>query len=269
MLENNGLEYEVCGDGEAVLLIHGSHVAGSFLALTREAALAEPFRLIRYHRRGFAGSAPLPASFSIEDQASDARSLLTHLGVERAHVIGHSYGGVTALQLALDAPGLIHSLTLLEPALLMVPSAQALWDAIASAAQLHHSGDTAGAVDRFLSAVGGANWRSLAESTVPGAPEQAERDGATFFDVEVPALQNWVFDADCAARISQPVMYVIGTESGQIFEEGLKLVRSWFPETREARVPGVNHLLQMQKPGLVAQGISEFLLTQSPAVSSR
>jgi len=52
-MENaKGLEYEVRGAGEPVLLIHGSHVAHAFLPLMVEPALADRFRLVRYHRRG-------------------------------------------------------------------------------------------------------------------------------------------------------------------------------------------------------------------------
>ena len=92
----------------------------------REPALAR-YRLIRYHRRGYAGSSkPEPgASVSIGKQAADAVALLRHLRIERAHIVGHSYGGVIALQLALDAPQVVHSLTLLEPARVgFVPSGQ-------------------------------------------------------------------------------------------------------------------------------------------------
>src|SRR5262249_5218959 len=106
-----GEEYESRGGGEAVLLIHGSHIAGAFLPLMNEPSLAN-YRLIRYHRRGFAGSTKHEGPFSIKDQAADALALLQHLGVERAHIVGHSYGGLIALQLALDPPELVHSLVL-------------------------------------------------------------------------------------------------------------------------------------------------------------
>jgi pimeloyl-ACP methyl ester carboxylesterase len=110
-----GLAYEIHGEGQPVLLIHGSHVADSFLPLARETALADRHQLIRYHRRGFAGSAPHTGPFSIEAQAQDALALLEALGVAHAHVIGHSYGAVTALQLTCEAPSVVHSLVLLEP----------------------------------------------------------------------------------------------------------------------------------------------------------
>ena len=117
------LEYETRGEGDTVLLIHGSHIAGSFLPIMTEAGLAN-YRLIRYHRRGFAGSVPHGGAFSIEQQAADALAVLRHLSVSRAHVVGHSYGGTTALQLALQAPDIAGTLVLLEPALLMVRSAE-------------------------------------------------------------------------------------------------------------------------------------------------
>src|SRR5687768_6545294 len=98
------LEYELRGHGDPVLLIHGSHIARSFLALCGQRALTERYTLIRYHRRGHLGSTPPLGPVSVADQAADARGLLDHLGVGRAHVVGHSSGGSIALQFAADHP---------------------------------------------------------------------------------------------------------------------------------------------------------------------
>jgi 3-oxoadipate enol-lactonase len=259
MLEAEGLEYETNGDGEAVLLIHGSHVADAFLPLTRESALADPYRLIRYHRRGFAGSGPVPDAFSIEQQAQDALALMTQLGVKRTHVIGHSYGGAIAVQLAIDAPRLVHSLVVLEPAILAGDAAAAFIEEAASMVAAYRSGDAAKAVDLFLSIVGGPDWKIEVAKAVPGGPEQAEKDAATFFEVEFPALEKWVFDGDRASRVSQPVLFVIGSESGPLFEAGKQHFQSLVPHTEEAVVPGVNHLMQMRDSKLVAAPIAAFL----------
>jgi pimeloyl-ACP methyl ester carboxylesterase len=45
---------------------------------------------------------------SIVQQAAHLRALLRHLDIARAHLVGHSSGGNIALQLALDAPTLVH-----------------------------------------------------------------------------------------------------------------------------------------------------------------
>lgn len=254
------LEYEIRGRGEPVLLIHGSHIAGAFLPLMNEPSLAN-YRLIRYHRRGFAQSTKHEGPFSIEDQAANALGLLRHLGVERAHIVGHSYGGVTALQLALDAPEVVHSLVLLEPALVrMVPSgADFAQQAMAPAMKQYQEGDRVGAVDAFMQIVVGPEWRAEVTRLVPGGPEQAVRDARTFFEVEVPALSEWEFDEEKAQKISQPILYVLGSESGAVFEEGRNLVHSWFPRTEDFVVQGVTHGLQMEDPRTVAKGTAAFL----------
>ena len=83
---------------------------------------------------------------------------------------------------------------------MMVPSATAFFEAIAPAMERDSSGDTAGAVDAFLRVVAGPEWRTDVARHVPGGPEQADRDGATFFGVEIPALEKWVFDRARATR---------------------------------------------------------------------
>ena len=127
------LEYEIAGEGEPVLLIHGSHIGGSFIPLMAQTALTGEYKLIRYHRRGFLGSSPAEEPMSIKDQAADARALLKYLNMRPAHMVAHSYGGPIALQLAHDAPEYVHSLALLEPAVLSVPRGKMVHDLVAVA----------------------------------------------------------------------------------------------------------------------------------------
>jgi pimeloyl-ACP methyl ester carboxylesterase len=122
-IDGRELAYEVGGAGEPVVLVHGSHIADAFAPLLAEPLLTDRYQLILYHRRGFADSTHPEGPLSIMQQAADCRALMQYLGVPCAHIVGHSYGGAIALQLALDAPVAVHSLALLEPALLMVPSA--------------------------------------------------------------------------------------------------------------------------------------------------
>src|SRR5215813_14649118 len=99
-LVTNGvkLEYEIRGVGKPVALIHLSLCADSFATLMDQPALAG-YQLIRYHRRGYAGSSQTAGPVAIANQAADLAGLLDSLGVRRAHIVGHSYGGLVALQL--------------------------------------------------------------------------------------------------------------------------------------------------------------------------
>ena len=162
------LEFEVTGAGEPVLLIHGAFIAEAYAPLCAEPALNSRYRLVRYHRRGYAGSSPVRAPFSLAEQAADCRALLRHLGIERAHVVGHSSGGVIALQLALDAPEVVHSLILLEPGLLDVPSGALLAEAFGPVLEQYGAGDKEGAADSFLRWAIGPDYRALARSADPG-----------------------------------------------------------------------------------------------------
>jgi len=260
-LDGGEFELEIRGTGEPVVLVHGSHIADAFAPLVLEPALLERYRLVCYHRRGFAGS-PQPAGpLSIAQQAADCRALMGSLGIKRAHLVGHSYGGVIALQLALDAAEAVHSLALLEPALLRVPSGPQLMERQEPARQRYAAGDKAGAVDAFLQAVCGAGYRAVLDRTVPGGFAQAASDADTFFRIEMPALQEWSFTPEAAGHITQPVLAVVGADSDTVwpgFGEGHRLLREWLPQAEPLVVPGATHALQIQNPRGVAEGRAAF-----------
>src|SRR5436190_8247503 len=191
------LEYEIRGDGEPVVLVHAGVYGGWFKPLMEEPALIGRFRVIRYHRAGYAGSSRVAGPVSIADHASHLRALMRHLGIERAHIAGHSSSGNIALQLALDAPQTVQSLALLEPALLAVPSGpQVAREVLAPALQRYGAGDKAGAVETFLQGVAGPDCRAVLEKVLPGAFEEAVADADTFFGQELPALRQWSFSRE-------------------------------------------------------------------------
>jgi pimeloyl-ACP methyl ester carboxylesterase len=265
------LEYEVAGVGEPVVFIPASLLADGFQPLLAEPPLAGHYRLIRYHRRSIAGGTPAQEPVSVADQAGDAAALLAHLGVKRAHVVGHSYGGLIALQLALDRPDIVASLCLLEPNLLAVPSAAAFNAEVRPAFAAYRAGDAADAVARFLAVVSGLPWEEyvqLIEQRVPGGVGQAIADADTFFTVEVPALAGWGFSADSATGIGCPVLSVQGAATHAFFRDGRLLLRRWFPNLEYADVPDGGHLLPLENPGGVAAALAEYF-ARHPIVAAK
>ncbi len=255
------LEYEVRGAGEPVMLVHGSHIADAFVPLLAEPVLTERYRLVMPHRRGFAGSTHPDSPLSIAQQAADCRALMRHLGVPCAHVVGHSYGGAIALQLALDAPDVVHSLALLEPALLIVPSAPQFLEAMGPVLQMYDADNKTGAVDGFLQAVMGPQYRNVLDRVLPGAFAQAVADADTFFRIELPALQQWRFTQADAGRITQPVLAVLGADSETLWPgwaEVHQLVQDWLPHTETFVLPGATHALQIMNPWGMAEELASF-----------
>ena len=254
------LEYEVRGSGEPILLI-APVLADGFLPFLAEPALAERYRLILYHKRGWLGSTHTPPPVSIADHVLDALALLEHLGVRRAHVAGHSSGGSIALQMALDRPEVVQTLVLLEPSLLSVPGAGALLDEVRPALEAHAAGDPERALAIFMTAVSGLDWetcRAVVDQRIPGAMAAALEDADTLFTVELPALMRWSFDPRSGPRVA-PTLSVVGTETRPLWLEIAELLRSSLPSIEECRIEGSGHLLHIQRPGPVARGIAGFL----------
>src|SRR5919107_4405572 len=76
-LDGAELEYEVSGRGEPVVFIHGAFIADTFRPLLSEPSLRGHYRLILYHRRGYAGSSCASGPVSVAQQAADCRALLS------------------------------------------------------------------------------------------------------------------------------------------------------------------------------------------------
>jgi pimeloyl-ACP methyl ester carboxylesterase len=110
-----GLEvyYEVRGSGEPLLLIHGlgsstqdwEHQVDRF---------AERYTVVTYDVRGHGQSGKPRGRYSVPQFARDAAGLIERLGIGPMHVQGISMGGMIALQLAVDAPHLVRSLTIVN-----------------------------------------------------------------------------------------------------------------------------------------------------------
>ena len=267
------IAYEVSGDGEPVLLIHGAMVADAMRPL---ASRLTDHRTIVYHRRGYGESTGAPSD--VPTHAADARALLEHLGITSAHVIGHSYGGSTALQLGSDAPELVASLTLLEPGILaQIPSGELVGGAMTPIVETFMSGDADGATKMFARFVMGPEAERWTETNVgPGTVEQAVRDATTAFGGDITSLGEWSFGADEAARITCPVLVVLGLDSKatvltairelgteiadvDFFGEMVEVAKSWMPQAEVATLEGINHALQIQDPEAVTKAVATFL----------
>ena len=109
--------YEVQGTGDPILFIHGG--GGSVHASwpTEYAGdLSRNFMVIMADSRGQGSSTDGAGPITFGRIASDAIRLLDHLGVARAHVVGHSSGAIAGLHLLVDFPDRIKTATLLAGA---------------------------------------------------------------------------------------------------------------------------------------------------------
>jgi pimeloyl-ACP methyl ester carboxylesterase len=267
------LEYDSRGSGEPVILIHGGLLADENSPLLHEPGLTDSYRVVNYHRRGFAGSEHPDGKAQITDQVADCLALMDELGIDRAHVVGHSLGGTISMQLALTAPERVNDLSLMEPAIMAAFAKQQaaahgvdaagmqaqFMEGMQNVNEIYRSGDVRGALQAFLETRAGDAFRGVLDwLTTTGEFDQAVRDAGTFLEIEMPAAYAWDFTPDDAKRIQQPVLSILGAHSPERAQQVHKVLTQWVPHTELVTLPNAEHALPLMDPPGIAKVLAEY-----------
>lgn len=260
--EINGAElnYELTGQGPAVVLLHEG-VCDLRMWDELVEALAPEFTVLRYDMRGYGDSTLPPGPFS---QSGDLLALLDHVGIERAALVGVSYGGRVALDTAFVAPGRVTCLLLAAAGL-----RDHEWSAVVrefgdEEERLLDSGDLAAATDlnvRFW--VDGPNRG-------PDPAREAVRE-------RVRAMQQRAFDVQVAAYessptpgpedpvnlrlgdIRAPTLVVVGDADVPDFVEIAARLEAELAEARKVVLPDTAHTIPLERPDEFRELALEFL----------
>jgi len=259
------IEFADQGDGEPILFVHGGMFSDWFLPVTHASQLTG-YRLIRIRRAGFLDGTAATAPLSLADHARHCAVLLDALSLKDAHVCGHSSGALVALQLALDAPTAVRTLTLLEPApagdLAEPADGEAIGRLIGPAIAAAAAGDVDAAFDTFLDAVGGPGSRAVVQRTLGTDGLQVAVGQARTLPSEVHAVAGWRFTSDDASRITQPLLLVQGGRSHEVAPfapNTVPALAAMAPHARVVTLPGVTHLMPLQDPAGVAGLLANFI----------
>jgi pimeloyl-ACP methyl ester carboxylesterase len=108
------LSYEICGDGEPVLLIPPAGTRSAIWSLHQVPALAAAgYQVVTFDARGTPPSSVPAGPYRLADLVHDAAGLITELSLGPCHLVGASLGAMTAQELALARPDLVRSAALL------------------------------------------------------------------------------------------------------------------------------------------------------------
>ena len=80
------LEFDDRGQGDPLVLVHGSVFADPWEPMLGYGDLLANHRVVTYRRRGYGGSSPAPPSHSLRDEGADLVALLDHLGIALSDV---------------------------------------------------------------------------------------------------------------------------------------------------------------------------------------
>jgi pimeloyl-ACP methyl ester carboxylesterase len=270
-VSNAELRYAVIGHGEPVLCIHGTNIADSLITPLRfYPPLFEDYQFISYYRAGYNGSTLYKDSLTIEEGAEHAKQLLDHLGIEKAHIMAFSFGGVIGFQFLLSYPERAHSAILLEPYLPRETAAavQANTDAFNRAMALYRAGDKLGAAQRYMEDVCGPRFLGAVEMTNPlDVWQRVTQAVDTTFMVDFPAISSWSFRMSQADRLVQrkpdmPILAMMGLDSEAAmpgFRETQTFLMSWLPQAERCGIMSATHGMQSMNPIAVAEGAHSFL----------
>lgn len=251
------LVYRERGEGPPLLLIHG--LFGSADNLGGIARILErDFRTISVDLRNH-GRSPHSDRVDYHLMANDVLSVLDRLVIERAHVFGHSMGGKTAMQLALDHAERVKKIIVADIAPVTY--------------EHHHSAILAG-----MRAVVEAAPTSRKDAQEILAPHVSEPDVLTFlmtnwrrgdenkwgWRINLDAIEkNYsnIADGNSGGPFEGEVLFLRGSRSDYVLAEHREAILDLFPNATVRTIEGAGHWLHAEKSDMVARAVTRFLET--------
>ena len=252
------IHYEVTGKSGAtpVLMIQGLGASKNAWNLQR-IAMATRFRIISFDNRGAGRSDKPTEPFTLEQMADDALAVLDAAGIETAHVVGASMGGVISQIVAVKYPHRVRSLTLVCTACRNHPWRQELLQSWAKTA-----------ADKGMIEVGkeAAQWvmsprsfRRLVPAFTWMGPLAALRPRHSFVS-QIDAILNTREDlVDQLSTITAPTMVIVGNQDILTPRGDSEEIAERIPNAELVVISGAAHGLMMEHSSTFNKILIEFL----------
>jgi pimeloyl-ACP methyl ester carboxylesterase len=256
-----------------VLLIHGWGGSGRYWRDT-VARLEDRFSLIVPDLPGVGRSLPVRRGRNIFDQVKAIEALLAHLGIARAHVVGHSVGGAIAIVLAATRPDLVDRLVLTSVGLFRNDTERAVFSAVMGLT----------GVLMLARAPWMADIPFLAQQSarryfyrIPDDPQLLRAGFIDYltmdYDTALACARSGVSDAIPAAarHIQAPTLLIAAREDQSMPEANVAYTATVIPRCELRWIARCGHLPMVEKPDEYAAMVREFLEAsiQEPGVRSQ
>jgi pimeloyl-ACP methyl ester carboxylesterase len=248
------IAWEAQGAGAPLLLVQGLGYTRQGWGPARK-RLAERYRVVSYDNRGIGESEVPPGPYTVEQMAGDALQVLDEAGIERAHVVSASLGGMVAQHVAAHHPGRVDRLVLActHPGVDDgYPMPQVTVDLFAEAPAM----EPQVALRRFVD-------NSLGSSPPVGLADEVY----AYRLANPPDLNGWLAQAAAGttfggvdlARIEAPTLVVTGTSDNVIDCRNSELLAERIPNARLERLDGAGHLFFWERSDDFVRLVVEFL----------
>jgi 3-oxoadipate enol-lactonase len=239
------------GNGAPVLFSHGFLMDHEMFE-QQVAALAPEFRCITWDERGF-GATPATEEFTYWDSADDALALLSHLGIEKAFLVGMSQGGFLSMRAALRAPERVLGLGLIDTQSGPEPEeARPVYDAMTDEWLAN------GASDDLAAAVAGV----IMSPGYDHAPWVAKWQARPREFIKLPyrTLVDRDDISDRLGEITPPAIVFHGEADSAIPMERAEQLQKELVNCEElVRIPGAGHASNLSHPAEVNAPLAAFL----------
>jgi pimeloyl-ACP methyl ester carboxylesterase len=257
------LFYEDTGQGEALILVHGSwgdHTTWDLVVPD----LSKRFRVISYDRRGHSRSSAPPGQGRVAEDVADLAALIAHLNAAPAHVAGNSFGASITLRLVAAQPELVRSISAHEPPLFgllagdpkTAPALAEVQRRIGAVVEVLQQSENVKAAELFVEtvALGPGMWSQLPEERRQVMISNAQ----TFLD-ESRDPDGLVMEVGALGRYTRPAQLTNGDQSPPLFPAVLELVAEVLPQAERLVYRGSGHIPQQTDPPGYVQGLTSFL----------
>ncbi|MFF8848040.1 alpha/beta fold hydrolase [Streptomyces sp. NPDC015127] len=241
------LYYEVVGEGEPLVLVHGSWSDHKSWHSAIEADLRASLTVVSYDRRGHGQSEKVPGQGTRRQDEDDLAALIEGLGHAPAHVAGISFGASIVLGLAACRPELFRSIMVHEPPLVGVVA-----DDPESMAQLQPMMASSDAVMNLLREAENEQGARLFVEEVALGPGMWDQLPAPLRKTFVTHAQTWLdeqtdpswaaLDLDGLSACTMPVLLSRGSASPTWFSTVLERLAAALPQARRQTFEGAGHI---------------------------
>lgn len=247
----NGLKlyYEVYGQGQPIVLLHGSFMTIPLNWSHIIPLLAQNRRVIVAEMQGHGRTRDIPREFSYEAMADDVSGLLKHLKTDSADVLGYSMGGGVAFQMAVRHPAQVRRLIVLSGTY----AHDGWWPDVE------------------------ASYTGINAEMFKGSPIQKQYDSLGNDPAHFPEFVKKVMSIDlkpydwtaAVQQIRAPLLMAIGDADGVRYEHALELFSAkgggkmgdihGLPQSRLAILPGTTHIGMIYRTDWLIPMINDFL----------
>jgi pimeloyl-ACP methyl ester carboxylesterase len=235
--------YETYGEGSPLVLLHGGMLTIDLNFSLLIPALAGRHRVIGVELQGHGRTADIDRPITPAASASDVVALLDHLGIDRAHVLGHSMGAAVTLELGVSYPDRVRSLVPISASVRPEGMHEDLTDPAKQATST-----------RMPTQQDFVDFQEAYQRLSPH-PEHFN-DFLMALSSSAADTEGW--SDEQLAGITAPVLIVLGDHDFTTIEHAA-VMQHLIPGSQLAVLPGTTHMQVTRRPELLLPMLERFL----------